>query len=274
MAALSSSYLMGHNEHERRRLALQAAVLNPLTEAFFERAGLAAGMRVLDLGCGIGEVAMIAARLVGPRGHVTAVDIDGGALDTARARTAEAKLTNISFEQTDVAEHQAREPYDAVVGRHILIHTPDALALLRKAATQVRPGGIVAFQEYDLSRYFPNTPAKPLYEATFQLHIDLFTRVTHADIGVRLFAMFHDAGFTNVQSRAEFMLDGGPDCPFYEWIAETTRSLLPKLEATGIATAKELDVDTLAERLKQEALRVGGCLAGPVVAGTFGRTSF
>jgi hypothetical protein len=49
-AALPSVYLMGHNDHERRRLSLQASVLNPLTRGFLQRAGLSAGMRVLDLG--------------------------------------------------------------------------------------------------------------------------------------------------------------------------------------------------------------------------------
>lgn len=262
---------MGHTGHERRRLALQAAVLNPLTEEFFVRAGLAAGMKVLDLGCGIGEVALIAARLAGPAGHVTAVDIDANSLDVSRMRAAQAGLTNIDFIQCNVEEHDAQEAYDAVVGRHILIHTPDPLAILRRAAAQVRPGGIVAFQEYDLSRYFPCTPAKPLYEKIFQLFIDLFTRATHADIGVRLFALFHDAGLTNVRSRAELMLDGGPDCLFYEWVAETVRSVVPKMEALRLATAEELDVDTLAERLKQEALSIGGNVTAPFLISTFGR---
>ena len=264
------SYLMGHTDHERRRLGLQAEILNPLTEEFFVRAGVSQGMRILDLGCGIGDVALIAARLAGPRGQVVAVDMDGDALKIAQTRAADAGLEQIRFEQAKVAEYHAREPYDAVVGRHILIHTPDPLAILRHVTTQVRPGGIVAFEEYDLSRFYPNTPAKPLYEKTFQLFVDFFTRVTHADIGLRLLQLFRDVGLQNVQSRAEFMLDGGPDCLYYEWVAETVRSIIPKLEALGIATAKEIDVDTLAERLKAEALSVGGYLATPVVVGTFG----
>lgn len=261
---------MGHTERERRRLALQAAVLKPLTEGFFVRAGLAPGMKVLDLGCGVGDVALIAANLVGREGHVTAIDMDGESLDIARARVAEAQLTHVSFEQVKVEEHHAQEPYDAVVGRHILIHTPDPLAVLRQTAAQVRQRGIVAFQEYDLSRNFPCAPPRPLLEKVWQLNIDFYTRATHADIGVRLFQMFKDVGLESVQSRAEIILDGGTDCPFYEWFAEGTRSILPKMEAMGIATAAELDVDTLTERLKQEALTVGGYVASPVIVGTFG----
>lgn len=271
MPAQSTDYLLGYTDHERRRLALQAAILNPLTEGFLVRAGLARGMRVLDLACGVGEVALIVARLVGPEGYVTAIDLDAGALAISRARAAKAGIDHIRFEQVSVADCPAAEPYDAIVGRHILIHTPDPGAVLRRAAAQVRPGGIVAFQEYDLSHRYPNVPPKPLFEKTFQALIDLFLRATHADIGVRLFPMFHEAGLAAVQSRAEFLLDGGAGCPFYEWLAETVRSLLPKLEALGIATASETDVDTLSDRLRQEALAVGGCLASPVVIGAFGR---
>jgi SAM-dependent methyltransferase len=262
--------MMGHTDRERRRLALQAAILEPLTENFFVRAGLAPGMRVLDVGCGVGDVAIIAARLAGPRGDVTAIDLDHHSLEIARMRAEEAGLPNISFEESDVAHHHAKRPYDAIVGRHILIHTKDPRAILQQAIEQIHPGGIVAFQEYDLSRYYPNTPPKPIFEKTYQAIIDLFVRATHADIGVQLLAMFRELGLTRVQSRAEFFLDSGPECPYYEWIAETVRSLLPKLEGAGIATALDLDVDTLADRMKQEASALGGYVASPVVVGTCG----
>lgn len=70
MTDTKADYVLGHTDRERRRLALQAALLNPLTDSFLRRAGVSAGMRVLDLGCGIGEVTLIAARLVGPHGQV------------------------------------------------------------------------------------------------------------------------------------------------------------------------------------------------------------
>ncbi len=105
-----------------------------------------------------------------------------------------------------------------------------------------------------------------------KLFVDFFTRVTHADIGMRLFQMFHDAELANIDSRAEFIVDGGPQCPFYEWTAETLRSLLPKLEGLGIVMAKELDLDTLTDRLRQESLTTGGSIPGPIIVGTLGHT--
>jgi ubiquinone/menaquinone biosynthesis C-methylase UbiE len=80
---------MGHNDRERRRFILQASVLNPFTQQLFRRAGISSGMNVLDLGCGVGDVSILAARLVGPYGSVTSVDFDNAALETLEARTAE-----------------------------------------------------------------------------------------------------------------------------------------------------------------------------------------
>ena len=85
----AAAYVMGHNDRERRRLILQASLLNPFTEQLFRRAGISSGMNVLDLGCGVGDVSILAARLVGPYGSVTSVDFDNAALETLEARTAE-----------------------------------------------------------------------------------------------------------------------------------------------------------------------------------------
>lgn len=265
-----ASYSMGYTDHERRRLALQDSILRPLTHEFLRRAGLEPGMRVLDLGCGTGGVTFIAAALVGPQGHVTGLDRDEQALAVARASSEKAGLTNVSFEAQPIVEHSPDRPYDAIIGRLFLVHTPDPSLIVQQAVAQVRPGGIVAFQEYDLSHHYPNAPAKPLFERSFGLITQFFTRVTQADIGLRLLSMFREAGLVQVQSRGEFLLDGGADSPFYEWAADTVRSLLPKLEAFGLVTREELDIDTLRDRFQQEAVSIGGTLASPVLIGTFG----
>src|SRR5215470_6190824 len=117
MSSPESAYVLGHTDNERRRLALQASIINPLTEAFLRRAGISAGMRVLELGCGIGEVSLIVARLVGPHGHVHCIDIDGDSLDIARGRNRSAGHNQVTFEQIGVMEHTPAWPYDAVIGR-------------------------------------------------------------------------------------------------------------------------------------------------------------
>jgi ubiquinone/menaquinone biosynthesis C-methylase UbiE len=128
---------MGHDDRERRRLSLQASIINPfterlliLTERLLIRAGISAGMRVLDVGCGVGEVSILKARLFGPHGEVTGIDMDEGALAIARRKAEESGFAHLGFVHGDVLSHRPARPVDAVIGRHILIHTRDPLAML------------------------------------------------------------------------------------------------------------------------------------------------
>jgi len=84
----TARYAMGYDDRERRRLQLQASIINPVTEQLLRRAGLGVGMRVLDVGSGVGDVAILAARIVGAAGSVTACDLDEKALAVLRERAA------------------------------------------------------------------------------------------------------------------------------------------------------------------------------------------
>jgi ubiquinone/menaquinone biosynthesis C-methylase UbiE len=79
----SPTYSLGSEEQERERLIRQARLLDAITAGFLEEAGLAEGMRVLDVGCGLGDVALLAGRIVGPQGEVVAIDSDPRMLSAA-----------------------------------------------------------------------------------------------------------------------------------------------------------------------------------------------
>lgn len=275
MADEPTSYVLGHTDHERRRLALQATVLNPLTDGFLRRAGISAGMHVLELGCGIGEVSLIAARLAGPHGRVHSIDIDAASLEIARGRVRSAGHEHVTFEQLNVIDHVPTRPYDAVIGRHILIHTEDALAVLKKAVGIVHAGGVIAFQEFDTSVYPRGYPELPLMFWAEELIFEFFRRaVPKPNMGLQLFHLMQEAGLPPPECRAESVMEGGPHSVVYEWIAETVRSLLPRLEALGMTTAAEVDIDTLAQRLRQEALEKRGVMMGPLMIGAFARKPY
>src|SRR5207248_2771242 len=94
------------------------------TERFFRDAGIGLGQRILDIGSGVGDVAMLAARLVGPSGEVMGIERDTRSIARARARVAEAGLRNVSFMQSDVNQISGGKPFDAAVGRLILMYLP------------------------------------------------------------------------------------------------------------------------------------------------------
>jgi tRNA A58 N-methylase Trm61 len=70
----ASEYVLGHSARELERLRRQAELVNPNTRQYLIEAGIAPGMRVLDVGSGAGDVAFLAAELVGPSGQVVGVD--------------------------------------------------------------------------------------------------------------------------------------------------------------------------------------------------------
>jgi cyclopropane fatty-acyl-phospholipid synthase-like methyltransferase len=267
----TSAYVMGHNDRERRRLAAQAAILEPITEQLLRRAGLASGMSVLDFGCGVGDVSIIAARLVGPSGRVKGLDIDEPTLAIARQRALEQGLTNITFERASVVDFRPQTPVDATIGRHILIHMPEPAALMEAAFAALESGGVAVFQEYDFSVLHPAYPSVPLRDRVGEVFRDFFTKTMRANMGTQLYHLAVQAGFSSVECRAEYEMGGGADSPFYEWFAESLRSILPHAEALGVLRASDVDVDTLATRLRQEAVANASCFPAPMMVGCIAR---
>src|SRR5690242_3484441 len=147
MAEQTYRYPLGNTQAEHERLARQATVFDPLTERLFREAGIGAGMRVLDLGSGAGDVSMLLSRIVGPGGEIVGVERSAESIAHAKARTSAANIDNVRFVQADVAAITAEAPFDAAVGRWILMFVPDPVAVLRATSRLVKRGGAVAFQE-------------------------------------------------------------------------------------------------------------------------------
>src|SRR5580765_7215663 len=96
-----AEYVLGHSDRELERLSAQARLLEPITREFFLDAGIVPGMRVLDVGSGAGDVAFLAADLVGDKGSVVGVDRAAAAIVTAQRRAEAEGLRNISFREGD-----------------------------------------------------------------------------------------------------------------------------------------------------------------------------
>ena len=158
-------YVLGNSVQEQERLKLQGRFLEKWTEQFLLSAGLKAGMSVLDLGCGMGDVSLLAARLVGPAGHVTGIDRDMVVVEKARERALNEDCgTNVEFIHTELLAFHAYQSFDAVVGRYVLYFQPDPVAAIAHAAKQVRPNGIIVFHEMDLPNRIRSYPDGTLFE--------------------------------------------------------------------------------------------------------------
>ena len=267
------AYALGRSDAETARLILQHQVYAHTTRALFTAAGITAGMRVLDLGSGAGDVALLVAELVGPQGAVVGVDANADILTVARTRAAVAGRTNLEFRAGDLDQVGLGNDFDAVVGRWILMYLPDPADLVRRAAGRLRPGGIVAFQESDLRNPLRPYPAGPLHDEV----IRWMTPPPGAPgpdtaAGPKLYATFLRAGLPAPQLRLESPIGGGPTWPGYDYLTATLRSLLPFLEQIGTVTAGQVDLDTLADRLRAEMVDQDGIQVLPAVIGAWSHT--
>jgi 2-polyprenyl-3-methyl-5-hydroxy-6-metoxy-1,4-benzoquinol methylase len=116
-AHAKQKYLLGHSEPEIKRLQCQADILEPITKRLFQGAAIVPGMRILDVGCGAGDVSFLAGRLMGNLGEVVGVDANPAVLDIARARAKSARIPNVEFIESPVDAFYDEKAFDAVVGR-------------------------------------------------------------------------------------------------------------------------------------------------------------
>ena len=248
---LRSQYPLGDSDAEYDRLIRQAANLAPYTERFFREAGIGPGQRVLDLGSGAGDVAILAARLVGPEGKIVGVERNMEAVARARIRVANAGLQNVTFTESDVSQLPGDNPFDAVVGRFILMFLDDPAAVLRSASALVRPGGVVAFQEPSYAPFLLLSAHLPLWHRTVCLVEEALRRSgANTEMGMALYRTFQQAGLPPPTMWMDIPLGNDPD--FIAWASDTLRSLLPQVQCFVQSTEGLGDLETLAARLQTE----------------------
>ena len=259
----TSQYALGSTDAEHERLMRQAARFAPLTERLFRDAGVSPGHRVLDLGSGMGDVAMLVARIVSPSGEVVGVERDGQSIVRAQKRVREAGLHNVSFIQCDASELPRERPFDAVVGRLILQFLSDPVGVLRSVSQLVRPGGAIAFQEPSWKPFLALCSNMPLWSACGSLAVDAFEGAgANEEMGPELQRLFERAGLPSPVMRMEMLL--GNDLESTRWICDLLSSLRPQIERLRLSAEKVGDFDTLAERLRKEAVASG--TAAPCMA--------
>ena len=139
----SSNYPLGCSEDEAQRLASQAAFFEDLTADVLRRAGIGPGMKVLDLGCGIGDVSVLAARMVGERCAALGIDRAASSVETARRRAGALGARNIRFEVAELDAFDSAEKFGTVIGRLVLLYQPDPVAILRRFRNFLNPNGII-----------------------------------------------------------------------------------------------------------------------------------
>lgn len=259
-----TAYALGHSSSEQERLQAQARYLSGITESIWRAAGVGAGMRVLDVGCGVGDTTFLAADLVGPGGFVIGVDRSVDAILTARQRAGVAGRLNVQFVEGELGTPIAHQDlFDAVVGRLVLVHQRDIVAALRSLRPHVRPGGLFAFHEIEFDLKGVSDPSSDLAET-----VRRWLREACRLGGIQLNAVSQmaryvfEAGLGWPETVLHTLVSSGPDSFGPGYLVRTLRSFAPLLERSGVVTADELGLDTLEARLRESCTNGAASLHG------------
>jgi SAM-dependent methyltransferase len=196
---------------------------------------------------------------------VLGIDRSPDAVAAASRRVASAGLAHVRFVATELDAFVADAPFDALIGRFVLMYMADPAATLRALVRPLRPGGIVMFEEMEMrsARGYPDAPL-------FERCIDWYASAIElggfeSGMGGKLLATFEAAGLQAPQVNVAGRLEGGPDSPGYALMAANIRTMLPRLLEANAVDPREVGLETLADRLRQEAVAGGRCLMFPLL---------
>jgi SAM-dependent methyltransferase len=246
-----ADYALGYTDAEHERLIRQAALIAPYTERLFREADIGPGYRVLDLGSGMGDVSMLVAGLVGDSGEVVGIERDAPSIKRAQTRVAAARFGNVTFLKTDVNKIVVDQPFDAVVGRLILMFLPDPVSVLRSVSRLVRPGGVLAFQEPTWIPMLALGDRLPLWSCVLRsIHATILRSGANPEMGLALYSIFQTIGLPAPRMHLEIPL--GSDTGFVRIISDLVCSLQPLAMEHNVSLEELGDLNTLRDRICAE----------------------
>jgi len=243
-------YVLATGEEGAYRLQIVNSVHGPDTERLLLRAGLIKGMRVADVGCGIGTISAWMAKQVGPNGEVIGVDISPEQIAQAQKDAYRRTLTNLHFKVASAYDiGLPLDSFDLVFCRFLLMHLTHPADALREMAALVKPGGTLVCEDGDFTGPFCEPPS-PAFDRLFELYRAVVEhRGADPRVGPKLYRLFLDAGFAQPEVQIVqpvFVRGAAKRLP--EW---TLTECAPSLIEAGLSTREE--IDRLAAEMKAMA---------------------
>jgi SAM-dependent methyltransferase len=214
---------------ERRRLELFAERLDPLTVRRIKALVLAPGARCLEVGGGRGSIARWLCEYVGPTGRVTATDLETGFLS-------ELALPNLDVVRHDVTSDEfPDESFDLVHVRAVLMHLPDRMAVLRRMASWLAPGGWLLAEDCDFGLW--QADFDPIWAAHPRAWHEAFPNGSLAQ-GRAVLRQIHQLGLEDIGADAELDIVQ-PGTALAEFYQLSVAAMAGPVISSGVLTDEE-----------------------------------
>lgn len=235
-------YVLGTHDEEIERLGLQHRVWRPRVLDAWRRAGITVGQSILDVGAGPGYASLDLAEIVGPQGHVMAVERSRRFLDTLEARAKRTGLSNVTTLEADVMDMvlpAAR--FDASWCRWLLCFLTHPVSVVAKIAQALKPGGVAVFHEYLEYRTWRMVPRVPQVEHFSDKVMEQWRASgSEPNIAQALPGFIADAGLELVEARP--LIDVVPPSSFvWRWPAAFIDVNVPHQVSVGHISQEEGD---------------------------------
>ncbi len=234
-------YMLATGERAASRLDLLERMFGPATRHLLSAIGLRSGMRVAEIGCGIGLTAQWVSTGVSPGGVVVGVDSSSEQLHIAEKSAREAGTTSLSFREGNAYETGLpRNSFDLVYSRFLLCHLADPAKALEEMNSLLKRGGILVCEDHDDGGIFTEPPTHA-YKRLIEIS-ETVNRSHGLDsyIGLKLPRLFYAEGFSQPDVNVnQIALLRGEEKRFWEL---TLREAAPAILAAHASSADELDV--------------------------------
>jgi ubiquinone/menaquinone biosynthesis C-methylase UbiE len=186
----NNNYIIQGGEEGKKRLGVLSEILEASTRSLIQAQIALEGKRFLDVGSGGGHVSLMASELVGPHGHVTAIDFDNEITRLARLDAEAKNISNITYRTLDAYALDYHQDFDVAYARFLLSHLQHPEKVLHKMIQSVDTGGVIIVEDIDFSGHFCYPPSE-----AFTAYVNYYTTVSlnngqHPHLGLSLQSMF------------------------------------------------------------------------------------
>jgi SAM-dependent methyltransferase len=250
MTEARSHYVHGTDPEEQHRLSQLNELLN---DGSLRELALSGGERILDLGCGTGQLTRRMGAAAGASGHVVGIDRSPEQLDQARRQSIDAE--HIEYRVGDVTALELSQSewgsFDVAHTRFLLEHLPDPLAVVRTMMRAVKPGGRIVLEDEDheILRLWPEPDG---FTQVWGTYIESYRRAGNdPQVGLRLIELLRQAGAEPRRNAGVWFGCASGDPMFETWVANLLGVLNgARADILGVGLIHESRLDATMESVR------------------------